>query len=263
MKRLVFGLILLCIGTVAWPQRGKLMPVTSSSKKALASYNEAIRHYDAVHTDKAIEAFNDALEEDPDFFMANYHLALFFLMNESPDNFRRYSYAAVNCKARLSEGEELLKEAIDRLRRGQEDVTDIGRRLVDMYPGDTNTYNYLISFLSITGETEVMVETIKTALTVTRDPAPFYNQLGYAYLNLKQEDKAEEAFDRYIELDPKNPNVYDSKGDYFLYVKQYDKAYESYMKAHTMDPSFGEDKARMAQRLYEQEKGRRLQVIPM
>ena len=132
-----------------------------------------------------------------------------------------------------------------------------------MYPGDPNTYNYLISFLSITGETEVMVETIKTALTVTRDPAPFYNQLGYAYLNLKQEDKAEEAFDRYIELDPKNPNVYDSKGDYFLYVRQYDKAYESYMKAHTMDPSFSEDKARMAQRLYEQEKGRRLQVIPM
>jgi tetratricopeptide (TPR) repeat protein len=108
-----------------------------------------------------------------------------------------------------------------------------------------------------------MVETILKAITVSGDPAPFYNQLGYAYLNLKQEEKAEEAFDKYIGLDPRNPNVYDSKGDYFMFVKQYDKAYELYMKAHSIDPSFSEDKARMAQQLYEQEKGRRLQVIPM
>lgn len=263
MKRFVFGLVLLCMGAVAWPQSGKLMPVTTSSKKALASYNEAVGYYDAVNTGKAIEAFNDALREDPDLFMANYQLALYYLMNESPDNFRKYSYAAVNNKAKLSEGEELLKEAIARLRSGSEDVTDIGRKLVDMYPGDPNAYNFLISFQSITNEIEDMVETIKKALTVTRNAAPFYNQLGYAYLSLKQEDKAGEAFDRYIGLDPKNPNVYDSKGDYFMYVKQYDKAYELYMKAHTMDPSFSEEKARMAQQLYEQEKGRRLQVIPM
>lgn len=173
------------MGAVAWPQSGKLMPVTTSSKKALASYNEAVGYYDAVNTGKAIEAFNDALREDPDLFMANYQLALYYLMNESPDNFRKYSYAAVNNKAKLSEGEELLKEAIARLRSGSEDVTDIGRKLVDMYPGDPNAYNFLISFQSITNEIEDMVETIKKALTVTRNPAPFYNQLGYAYLSLK------------------------------------------------------------------------------
>jgi len=247
----------------AYPQSGKLMPVTTSSKKALGLYNEAVRYYDAVNTDKAVEAFNDALIEEPDLFIANYHLALYYLMNESPDNFRRYTSAAVSCKAKLSQGEELLKEALTRLRGGSQDVTDIGRKLVDMYPGDPDTYNYLISFQSITGEIEAMIETIKKALTVTRNTAPFYNQLGYAYLSLKQQEKAGEAFDKYIELDPKNPNVYDSKGDYYMYVKQYDKAYESYMKAHTMDPSFSEEKARMAQQLYEQEKGRRLQVIPM
>ncbi len=263
MKRMVFVLALLFMGGVALPQSGKLMPVTTSSKLALELYNEAIKHYDAVNTSRAIEAFDAALSEDPDFFMANYQLAMFYLMNESPDNFRRYSYAAVNCKAKLSEAEELLQEAIARLRSGSEDATDIGRKLVDMYPGDPDAYNCLISFLSVTGETEDMVETIKKALTVTRNAAPFYNQLGYAYLNLKQEDKAKEAFDRYIQLDPKNPNVYDSKGDYFMYTKQYDKAYELYMKAHSMDPSFSEEKARMAQQLYEQEKGRRLQVIPM
>jgi len=30
-------------------------------------------------------------------------------------------------------------------------------------------------------------------------------------MSLKQNDKAEAAFDKYIELAPKNPNVYDSR----------------------------------------------------
>ena len=96
-----------------------------------------------------------------------------------------------------------------------------------------------------------------------QNPAAFYNQLGYAYLTLKQSDKAEEAFDKYIELEPKNPNVYDSKGDFYMFIKKYDKAYESYMTAYSMDPSFSHDKAEMAKQLYEQTEGKKLEIITM
>ena len=264
MKKLIFSLVLLSYGVIAYSQSsGKIMPVTAASKSALSLYKKALEYYDAVNIERATETFNDALREDPDLFMANYHLALYYLMNQSWDNFRRYSYAVINCKARLSEGEELLKEALVRLRNGDADVTGPGRKLVDLYPGDPNSYSHLISFQSLNGDIEGMTETIKKAITIAGNPAPFYNQLGYAYINLNQEEKAKEAFDRYIELDPKNPNVYDSKGDYFMYVRQYDRAYESYMKAHSIDPSFSEEKARMAKRLFEQENGRELQIIIM
>jgi Tfp pilus assembly protein PilF len=106
-----------------------------------------------------------------------------------------------------------------------------------------------------------MVETIKKAITATSKPAPFYNQLGYAYLTLKQPDKAKEAFDKYIELDPDNPNAYDSKGDYYMYLKEYEKAYQSYMKANSMDPTFSGDKAEAAKRLYEESTGQELNII--
>ena len=71
------------------------------------------------------------------------------------------------------------------------------------------------------------------------------------------------AFDRYIELDPKNPNAYDSKGDYFMFVKKYEKAYESYMKAYYMDPSFSHDKAEIAKKMYEQTEGKELNIVSM
>jgi Tfp pilus assembly protein PilF len=108
-----------------------------------------------------------------------------------------------------------------------------------------------------------MVITLIGAIKIAANPATFYNQLGYAYLTLKQNDKAEEAFNKYIELDPKNPNVYDSKGDFFMYTKKFDKAYESYMIANSMDPSFSLEKAELAKQLYEKTEGKKLDIISM
>ena len=211
---------------------------------------------------EALETFKKALDQDKDFFMANYQLAFYFILNRDRDNFDKYADAAINCKAKLSEAEELLKEALVRLQQGRTNLIDLGKKLVEMYPSDPNSYNNLVYFQSLAGDSTGMVETLNKAIKIAANPASFYNQLGYAYLTLKQNDKAEEAFDKYIELEPKNPNVYDSKGDFYMYIKKYDKAYESYMRAHSMDPSFSHDKAEMAKQLYEQTEGKKLEIIP-
>jgi tetratricopeptide (TPR) repeat protein len=245
------------------PEKGSLMPVTTNSKSALSYYNQAMKHFDDVKVKEALETFEKALNQDQDFFMVNYQLAFYFILNRNTDNFDKFADAAINCKAKLSDAEELLKEAITRLRQGHTNLTDLGKKLVDMYPRDPNSYNSMVSFQSLAGDSVGMVETLKTAIKTVTKPAPFYNQLGYAYLTLKQSDKAEEAFDKYIQLEPKNPNVYDSKGDFYMYTKKYDKAYESYMLANSMDPSFSHDKAELAKKLYEQSEGKELKIITM
>lgn len=253
---LVAGCIHLCFGS----DDSKLIPVTTNSKSALSFYNQAMKYFDAVSLEKALGTFRKALDEDPDFFMANYQLAFFFLLNRSTDNFEKYADAAINCKIKLSDGEELLRGAITRARQGQTNITDVGQKLVDLYPSDPFAYNNLVYYQSLAGDTTAIVETLKKALTIATNAAPFYNQLGYAYLTLKQNDKAEEAFDKYIELDPRNPNAYDSKGDYFMIIKKYDKAYDSYMKANSMDPSFSREKAQAAKQLYEQTEGKKIEI---
>jgi Tfp pilus assembly protein PilF len=263
MTKLIVLILLLSTGTMIYsqPGKGKMMPVTTKSKSALSLYNSAMKYLDDVHVDKALESFNQALDEDPDFFMANYQLAFYYLLNQSPDDFSKYADAALKCKSKLGDAEELLKGALTRVKQGETDIVDIGKKLVEMYPNDPSSYNNLIYFQSLTGDSIEMVETIQKAIQIADNAAPFYNQLGYAYLALKQYDKAEEAFDKYIELDPENPNVYDSKGDYYMYVKLYDKAYQSYMKAYSIDHSFSHDKAEIARRLYEQTEGKKIQII--
>jgi tetratricopeptide (TPR) repeat protein len=243
--------------------KDRMMPVTTSSREAMSLYSQGIKYFDKVFVDKALETFKKALEQDPDFFMVNYQMAFYYLLNRDRDSFEDYAEAAINCKQKLSDAEGVLKDVLVRIKQGRTDVTDAGRKLVEMYPNDPNSYNNLVYFQTLAGDSTDMVETLNKAISVVQDPAPFYNQLGYAYLTLKQNDKAEEAFDKYIELDPKNPNVYDSKGDYYMYQKDFEKAYESYMKAYTMDPAFSHDKAETAKQLYERTEGKKLQIISL
>jgi len=265
MKKLYMLMILLLTGTQLFsqPEKGALIPVTTNSKSALSYYNKAMKSFDDVKVKEALETFEKALGQDEDFFMANYQLAFYFILNQDGDNFDKYAKAAINCKAKLSDAEDLLKEAIVRLQQGNTSLTDLGKKLVDLYPHDPNSYNNLISFQSLAGDSTGMVETLNKAIKIAAHPATFYNQLGYAYLTLKQTEKAEAAFNKYIELEPKNPNVYDSKGDYFMYIKKYDKAYESYMLANSMDPSFSHEKAELAKQLYERTEGKELKIITM
>jgi len=265
MKKLFMLMMLLSAGIIMYSQtvKEKRIPVTTNSTSALSLYNQAMKYYDDVKLNKALETFNKALQEDPDFFMANYQLAFYYYLNQDPRDFEKYADAAINCKAKISDSEELLKDALVRLKQGRMNVVDIGKKLVEMYPNDPNSYNNLVYFQSVAGDTTGMVETLNKAIKIAANPAPFYNQLGYAYLTLRQNDKAEEAFDKYIELEPKNPNVYDSKGDYYMFIKKYYYAYEMYMKAYSMDQSFSHDKAEMAKQLYERTEGKKLDIISL
>lgn len=266
MKKSVIIFLLTAIMLPSLPGQSSKdrMPVTTNSKQALILFDEAMKYFERVDMAKAYELLVRALDEDPDFFMANYQLAMYHSWSGNLEQFREATSSAINCTARISKAEELLKSAITGLRNNiNADVTEFGKKLVEMYPRDENSYNNLVYFQSFINDTEGQLETLNKALGMVRNPAPFYNQLGYVYMSLDQNEKAEAAFDKYIELDPKNPNVYDSKGDFYMYIKDYKRAYESYMKASSIDAGWSSEKARRAKQLYENYEGKRLEIIPL
>lgn len=264
MKRLVLLLLVLAVGSMSYSQLAKKdkMPVTTSSKSALATYNEAFRHFEDVDMPKGTELLQKSLSEDPDFFMANFYMALMSMGND--EKFKSYGNAAVNCKAKLSEAEKLIKSAMVKLLEKKDaDVTDVGKKLVGMYPKDIYAYWVLLNFQDIAGDKNGSHETLLKALGIAPNPAPVYNMLGYSYMDRNQNDKAEEAFDKYIQLAPDNPNVYDSKGDFYMNVKDYKKAYEAYMKSNSLNPSWGSAKAKKAKHIFEIEEPARIAVTAL
>jgi tetratricopeptide (TPR) repeat protein len=246
MKKLILSLMVISLGLMAFsqPAKEKKMPVTSSSEKAKTLYNEAMLAYEDFKLAKFRDLENMALKEDPDFFMANYWFAIFYLSFNNENKFLEFANKAVNCKANLSKGELLLKDALaKKIENRKADLTEFGKKLVGLYPNDIYAYYNLLIFQFFINDYNAEISTIKNALPVAERPAVLYNSLGYAYMGLGQKAEAEAAFNKYIELAPNNPNAYDSKGDYYMNVKDYRKAYESYMKAHSIDSTVDYKKA--------------------
>src|SRR4030042_4869452 len=137
MKKLSALLLLVAFIAVSCTQNAKdgKMPITTKSESALAQYKEARVAFEDVKISVGLDRLTGALKDDPDFFMANFYLSLYYLGNKEKLN--EYANAAINCKAKLSKAEELLKSSLSKLIENQKaDVTDVGKKIVEMYPKD-------------------------------------------------------------------------------------------------------------------------------
>jgi len=230
----------------------RTIPVTTDSEAALELYQKAMETVEDFYIEKAMELFDEALSEDPDFFMASYRLATLNLFLDNEEKFNKYSEIALKSGAELSKGEELFKSMLERMKNEPEgDLTDLAKQLVEIYPEDDEAY-YAIAFANgIIKDYQGSIESFTKALEVTDNQAPIYNMLGYTYMNLEQFDEARNVFNKYIELEPDLPNPYDSKGDYHMKVMEYEKAYESFMKAYEIDSLWSYKKAMKAKTLHD------------
>src|SRR5262249_33671719 len=68
--------------------------------------------------------------------------------------------------------------------------------------------------------------------------SPTYNILGYAYRQQGDYQDAEQAFKKYVELIPADPNPYDSYAELLLKMGRFQDSIEQYRKALSMDPHF-------------------------
>ena len=246
MKNLIAFITMIALVAFACNQstEKEKMAITTNSEKAKKLYDDAIAASEDVYLAKFRNLANESLKEDPDFFMANFQLATYYLYFGNEKRFNEYAASGVNCKAKLSKGELLLKDALKRLVEDKNaDVTDIGKKLIQEFPKDVYAYYVLSMFQALIKDYDGQVKTLKSAIEFAEKPAPLYNMLGYAYMALQQYDLAEQALDKYIELAPNIPNPYDSKGDFYMQTKDYGKAYESFMKAHEIDTLWGYRKA--------------------
>jgi Tfp pilus assembly protein PilF len=257
MKKIKKTFLVIFVLLTSWfisSAQNEKIPVTSSSEKAVQLYQKAWTEMENAEIAKAHQLLEDALKEDPEFFMGHFMLAFNNLYFGNLDVFKAHAEKALNSKAALSKGEMLLKTALRRMNKNPKaDVTDVGENLVKIYPSDEVAYFMLASFQGVVNDLKGSAETYKKLLEIAKNKGPVYNMLGYTYLRMNDYPSAKKAFDKYIELVPDHPNPYDSKGDYFMAVKDYENAYNSFMKAYELDNAWSHQKAMKAKELMEKE----------
>ena len=79
---------------------------------------------------------------------------------------------------------------------------------------------------------------IKNAIAAEPQRGTGYKQLGYFYISQKRYADAAVQMQRYIDLEPANPDSYDSYADVLKAEQKFDLAIEAYQKALSVDKSF-------------------------
>lgn len=255
MKTLLPFLFLLFVAFIVHAQETNYadLKVTTDSPQALKFFNQGVQNLNDVKTIDAIENFNKALELDPDFMMANVMVAMRHYFEKNEQQFKTFANKAINSKARINESEKLLQQAMEKLvDNPQADLTEYGEKLVELNPKSYFAHTVLANYQQMAKDTEGAIKTYESMLSLTDNPAPVYNSLGYAYMANNQMDKAKESFEKYIKADPDNANVYDSMGDYYAKTQDFKNAQQSYLKAYEMDSTNFKVSHEKAEKLKEQ-----------
>lgn len=214
---------------------GKI-PVTTSSEEARKEFLQGRDLSEKLVIQDSIQHFDKAITLDPNFALAELNRA-----NSSPTGkeFFEHLKKAVSLADKASNGEKLLILGTEAGANGnaakQKELLD---QLVAAYPNDERAHFTLGGYHFGQQNMTQAIDHYKKATELNPTYSTAFNILGYAYRQNADYPHAEQAFKKYIELIPNDPNPYDSYAELLLKMGRFDEAITQYRKALAIDANF-------------------------
>ncbi len=217
-------------------ETGKV-PITCVSDDARAAYLTGRELQENLRVTDSRQHFQRAAEIDPGFTLA--HLALANTATTNAAFFEALARAS-EISGNASTGERLMVDANLAGVNGEPELQErLLEELVATYPEDERAHQLAGNFYFFTRqEYDRAVEHYRRATEINPDFAPAYNLLGYGLRFMDDYAGAEQAFQRYIELIPGEPNPYDSYAELLMKMGRFDESIEQYQKALDQNPNF-------------------------
>ncbi len=214
---------------------GKI-PITTSSEDARKEFLAGRDLSEKLRITDSIAHFDKALSLDPNFAYAELLRA-----NVSPTakEFFDHLKKAVALADKASDGERMMIQANEAGANGDPSKqNEILEKLVAAYPNDERAHFNLGGFYFGQQDFKQAISHCKRATELAPDYSTAFNILGYAYRQNEAYTDAENAFKKYIELIPNDPNPYDSYAELLLKMGRFDEAITQYNKALAINSNF-------------------------
>ncbi len=223
------------------------IPITTTSEVARAAFLKGRDLSERLKAEEAIKHFEKAIALDPDFAMA--HLNLAFMLMNAKETFAEIEKAA-SLVDKVSEGEKLYILGTQASVNGMTaKEREYFQKLIENYPDDERAQFRMGMYYYQQQDYNIALGFFRRATEINPDFSLAYNILGYTHRFLGNYAEAEEAFKRYIDLVPKDPNPYDSYAELLLKMGRFDDSIENYNKALKLDPHFTPSKIGIATNL--------------
>jgi tetratricopeptide (TPR) repeat protein len=217
-------------------ERGGQVALTAASDEARTLYLRGRELSEQLRTHDARKLFEQAAAKDPKFALAHYSLAL---SSPTPKEFLAHLNQAVTLSSKASEGERLMILALQAGANGDSKKSlEYSQELVARYPRDARAQTQLGNAYANQQEFDKAASQLTKATALDPSYTLAYNSLGYAYMPQGKYSEAETAFKKYIELVPNDPNPYDSYAEMLMRTGRFDESIVQYQKALSVDPHF-------------------------
>ena len=215
------------------------LPVTTSSAEARRSFEHAMRNFEDYRLNESLQHLREAAKADPKFAQA---FILIAKISKDPVEQAAARRRAKSLAPEVSPGEQLL---IRWLAGAQEDdyIPAIAAMndLLAMYPDDHRLAFLAGGWLNGRERYQQAEVVLQHALTLFHDYPAALNDLAYSYAFSGDFDKAFAAMERYVALEPDEPNPHDSYGEILRMAGKLDAALEQYRMSVHIDPNFGSE----------------------
>jgi tetratricopeptide (TPR) repeat protein len=215
------------------------LPVTTSSPVARKEFEHAMVDLEALRRADALNDLRATVKRDPKFAQAQ---ILISHLTHDPDEQVTARACAEQLAPHVTAGERLLIRWLSGVQENNYVVAIAAMNdLLAMYPRDHRTAFLAGRWLVHQRRYAQGVFVLEHAVALYPDYPAALNELAYAYAFSGNFEKASALMERYVQLQPDQPNPYDSYGEILRAAGQYDAALDKYRMAIRVDPSFGSE----------------------
>jgi tetratricopeptide (TPR) repeat protein len=213
-----------------------MLPVTTTSPKARAMYQQAMTDSMNFHLDRALDQWRAAVKLDPNFALANLMIAF---RSQDPKEAKAALQRANTAVRKGSNGERLFVRWITGIREGNY-LSGIAAMndLIARYPFDKQLLSLAGNWLMLRYSYDRADALLDRALEVDPDYPPALNSAAYAHAQMGDFDNAIELMRHYAEVIPNEPNAQDSYAEILRQAGKFEAAVEHYQAALKIAPGF-------------------------
>ena len=221
------------------PAKTSTLPVTTSSPAARKEFEHAMGDLEMMRRADAVSDLRATVKRDPKFAQA--YILLSHLTHD-PDEELSTRTRAQQLAAQATPGERLLIRWLSGVQENNYVAAIAAMNdLLALYPQDHRTAFLAGRWLVHQRRYGQGVFVLEHAIALLPDYPAALNELAYAYAFSGNFEKASGLMERYVQLEPDQPNPYDSYGEILRAAGQYDAALDKYRMAIRIDPTFGSE----------------------
>ena len=181
-------------------------PTEIADLKVQCNYNLGLAYYQGGKMEKAIAAYQTAIQLEPNFADAYGGLGVIYWRNGDIDAAIRHCQKAIKIAPENIEFHQNLTQIY--WQKGMYDRAAIGYRIIlELNPSDENALHHLGIILLSKQEYDEAVSCFQKVLRRNPDNALTHGALGTAYYKLGEEGLAIHEFQEVLRLDPQNQNA--------------------------------------------------------